>query len=126
MSLEESKNMDDTNEVLIADGEYGYNEVNLNDSNARSSIVSKMSKSGLILREKEGETAFNAALPNINVSGSIQTRQVSSPAVEKSFDSKIQPNFSIGKLESKQNKRVLALNDELNVSKKPFLLKIMI
>ena len=51
MSLEESKQLDNTNEQLIQRNEYGQNENNLDMSNGR---VSDTSKNGLTLREKEG------------------------------------------------------------------------
>ena len=68
MSLEESKQMDNTNEQLIAAGEYGQNEANLSVSNGRASVSSKY---GLTLREKEGMSITQEGLPDINVTGSI-------------------------------------------------------
>jgi hypothetical protein len=82
MSLEESKQMDNTNEQLINNGEYGQNESNMNESLRSSSIISK----NQTLREDDKKFISIAAepLPDINVTGSIQNRQQSSPAVDLS------------------------------------------
>ena len=105
--------MDNTNEQLIQGNDYGQNENNLEISNGRQSVTSK---SGLTLREKDGLSITQEGLPDINVTGSIQARNVTSPGVEVGI---IKSNSALaGKIESKQNKRVLSIaEDHQNVSK---------
>ena len=120
MSLEESKQLDNTNEQLIQRNEYGQNENNLDMSNGRDSVTSK---NGLTLREKEGISITQEGLPDINVTGSIQARNVTSPSVDAVG---IKSNSSIARIESKQNKRILSIaEDRPYVSFGFFSLKIM-
>ena len=95
MSLEESKQLDNTNEQLIQRNDYGQNENNLDMSNGRDSVTSK---NGLTLREKEGISITQEGLPDINVTGSIQARNVTSPSVDAVG---IKSNSSIARIESK-------------------------
>lgn len=71
--------MDNTNEQLIGGNEYGqHDNVNLNES---MGATSNTSKKDMTLREATGHSALvSEELPNINVTGSIQVRQHTSPS----------------------------------------------
>jgi len=85
--------------------------------------VSVNSKNGLTLREKDGLSITQEGLPDINVTGSIQARNATSPSIDGVG---IKSNSVMAKIESKQSKRILSIADNrLYVSFGFFSLKII-